>query len=73
MILKKGNIYNIDKLECKGWIANRNGFYFDPKYGEYEGYQWVHYFDKDNRYLGPDKHGIEPLFEFVSGVSRSFP
>ena len=28
----------------------------------HEGYAVEHYYDDEGRYLGPDSHGIEPIF-----------
>jgi hypothetical protein len=29
----------------------------------HEGYNVADYFDQDGNYLGPDEHGIEPIFD----------
>ena len=48
-----GETYDLDTLELTGWTAGDGT-------GN-EGYSCWDYFC-DGRYLGPDEHGIEPLF-----------
>lgn len=50
MKLEKGKQYDISSLRVTGWT------------GEHEGYNYGYYF-QDGIYLGPDEHGVEPLFE----------
>lgn len=35
----------------------------------HEGYRVEDYFSPDGTYLGPDKHGIEPLFELCPRIN----
>jgi hypothetical protein len=47
-----GHTYDNAGLELVGWAHD----VYD------EGYDCWAYFDADGRYLGPDQHGVEPLF-----------
>ena len=51
--LVPGCQYDPDYLRCVGWT--------DGDGTGIEGYSHANYFDGD-RYLGPDEHGIEPVF-----------
>lgn len=53
-ILLVGKTYDPEQLELLGWTEGDGS-------GS-EGYSYLDYFDADGRYLGPDAHGIEPLF-----------
>lgn len=55
MTLKKGNHYDVGVLSFRGWTDGDG----TPTDGYYFGY----YFDAGGEYLGPDSHGIEPIFE----------
>ena len=54
MKLEKGKIYDLDNLNCIGWT--------DGDGTGNEGYNVGNYFDSCGRYIGPDEHGIEPIF-----------
>lgn len=55
MKLIKGQRYNLDQLQFTGWTeGDRSG---------HDGYHLENYFLRDGEYLGPDCHGIEPVFE----------
>jgi hypothetical protein len=52
--LQIGRRYDVTKLMVSGWTE-----------GDGTGHQGYHvedYFTRDGAYLGPDQHGIEPLF-----------
>jgi len=53
MNLSIGTTYDTAALICTGWTAGDGS--------GHEGYHYGDYFD-GGRYLGPDQHGIEPLF-----------
>lgn len=60
--LVTGDTYDVASLEFLGWAGN------DAIYDEagnrnpgMDGYSVADYFD-NGRYLGPDIHGVEPLF-----------
>jgi len=55
--LTPGQEYDLHKLTCIGWIGP------DGICAHMTGYQVTHYFDECGEYLGPDVHGIEPIFE----------
>ena len=55
MILQKGKIYAQSLLILRGWTAGDGS--------DHVGYAEEYYFDAYGRYLGPDIHGIEPIFE----------
>lgn len=52
MKLETGKKYDVAALTAafEGWT------------GEADGYNVADYFDADGRYLGPDEHGVEPMF-----------
>lgn len=54
MKLTKGNTYDLATLTCTGWTEGDGS-------GS-DGYNVSDYFDSAGRYLGPDEHGIEPIF-----------
>jgi hypothetical protein len=55
MKMEKGEKYDVDALVLIGWTSG-NG-------SGHSGYSAGYYFDDDGTYLGPDKDGIEPVFE----------
>ena len=55
MILKKGESYRISGLRHVGWTRGDDS--------GHEGYDLWDYFSGDFAYLGPDMHGIEPVFD----------
>lgn len=64
MILTKGEKYDVTILRFVGWT--------DGDGTSTEGYHPHHYFDSDDRYLGADQFGIEPIFEieYCAGSCR---
>jgi hypothetical protein len=50
-----GNTYNLSSLKFVGWS--------DGDGTGHDGYAVEYYFDARGCYLGPDEHGIEPMFE----------
>lgn len=54
MELVKGKKYDVSILSCIGWT--------DGDGTGHDGYDCWAYF-RDGVYLGPDKHGIEPIME----------
>ena len=50
-----GETYDRAELTLTGWTEGDGA--------GTEGYAAECYFDADGRYLGPDVHGIEPVFE----------
>jgi len=57
MKLTTGQVYNIDTIEFRGWVDS-TGESVDP-----QGYSCWAYFSDTGKYLGPDDHGIEPVFD----------
>lgn len=55
MKLTIDNTYDISALTLTGWT--------DGDGTGHDGYNLHDFFDAANRYLGPDKHGIEPIIE----------
>ena len=53
MILTTNTCYDWKSLELVGWT--------DGDGSGHEGYAMEYYFDGE-KYLGPDEHGIEPVF-----------
>jgi hypothetical protein len=53
--MEKGEKYDTRKLVYTGWS--------NPNDEDITGYSAWAYFDAHGRYLGPDKYGIEPIFE----------
>lgn len=58
MILTDGIRYDLAKLTLVDWTKGDGS--------GHDGYDCWSYFDLAGRYLGPDKHGIEPVFELQS-------
>lgn len=56
--LETGRKYDANLLTFAGWTAGDGT--------STEGYHMVDYFATDGSYLGPDKHGIEPIVEMVA-------
>lgn len=56
-VLVKGRRYEVEILELLGWT--------DGDGSGIEGYNFETYFDATGAYLGPDEHGIEPLFDNI--------
>lgn len=52
--LENGKQYDVTALVFAGWTGGDGS--------GHDGYNWRDYFGPDGRYLGPDQHGIEPLF-----------
>lgn len=52
--LVPGEKYDTDALDFLTWTSGDGT--------STEGYSCWDYFDDEGRYLGPDEHGIEPLF-----------
>jgi hypothetical protein len=55
VILVPGQRYTTEELTLVGWTTGDGS--------GHEGYSCWSYFGADGRYLGPDGHGIEPIFE----------
>lgn len=55
--LTTGRRYEVDTLRLLGWTEGDGS--------GAEGYNFKHYFGPTGAYLGPDEHGIEPLFDHV--------
>lgn len=53
--LTKGEFYNAETLSHIGWTKGDGS--------GHEGYHVSDYFGDLGEYLGPDEHGIEPVFE----------
>lgn len=52
-----GQTYDLSTLDPLGWTEGDGT--------GHEGYDCWAYFDRSDRYLGPDEHGIEPLFAWA--------
>lgn len=52
--LQPGAQYHPANLTFAGWTDGDGSWH--------DGYHYADYFLPDGTYLGPDKHGIEPLF-----------
>ena len=57
---EKGRRYDIDLIDFVGWTVG--------DYSGHEGYRFEDFF-KDGVYLGPDRHGIEPIVCMLVPVS----
>lgn len=55
MTLKKNIPYDLNSLKLTGWT--------DGDGSGHDGYNVADYFGAESRYLGPDAHGIEPVFD----------
>lgn len=60
--LSKGETYDARSLEFVDWTEGDGS--------STEGYCCWDYLDQEGLYLGPDEHGIEPLFCIVRGRRR---
>jgi hypothetical protein len=58
MGLTPGVAYDIRYLRFVGWRNEAGAIQ-----GTLDGYSCWAYFDADDRYLGPDKDGVIPIFE----------
>lgn len=52
----EGKKYDLDEIEFAGWWTS-------GKDVDTTGYDFFAYFDKDGRFLGSDKHGVEPFIK----------
>lgn len=63
--LTAGQIYaDLDNLRVIGWDGPSEMLWTAPgvRNPGMDGYDAWAYFAADGRYLGPDEHGVEPLF-----------
>ncbi len=57
MKLTKDTKYDLATLHCTGWTESDGT--------GHDGYNFTDYFRDGGVYLGPDEHGIEPLFDLA--------
>ena len=62
--LTAGEHYDQGLLQCVGWDGPAELLYdaSGNRNPGLDGYSCWDYFDSESRYLGPDMHGVEPLF-----------
>ena len=62
--LNTGTQYDTEALRVTGWVGPAELIWIAPgvRNPAMDGYDAWAYFANDGRYLGPDEHGLEPLF-----------